>query len=142
MANPNQAQNTYSVLDKLLSKLEESGLWSTLGGGGSTVTWNQIQTDGEKIAEITIDGAKKDVMADTLTEEQETELLDRLDKIPFIDSEIGKVVQDTKNGLSTVANVETPTVGAAVTLSKGVWIIKARFTFGTLANVTNVNREI
>lgn len=42
MANPNQAQNIYIVLDKLLSKLEESGLWSTVGGGGSTVTWNQM----------------------------------------------------------------------------------------------------
>ena len=126
MANPNQAQNTYSVLDKLLSKLEESGLWSTVSGGGSTVTWNQIQTDGEKIAEITIDGTKKDVMADTLTEEQETELLDRLDNIPLIDPEIGKVVSDKKTGLSTVANIDKPTIGASVTLSKGVWVITVR----------------
>ena len=33
------------------------------GGGGSAVEWNQIQTSGTKIAEITIDGATQDVFA-------------------------------------------------------------------------------
>lgn len=32
-------------------------------GGGSSVEWNQIQTEGKKIAEVTIDGDKKDVFA-------------------------------------------------------------------------------
>ena len=35
------------------------------GGGGSNVEWNQIQTDGDKIAEVTIDGTKTDVYAPT-----------------------------------------------------------------------------
>ena len=35
------------------------------GGGGSNVEWNQIQTDGDKIAEVTIDGTKMDVYAPT-----------------------------------------------------------------------------
>ena len=35
------------------------------GSGGSSVEWNQIQTSGTKIAEVTIDGTKKDVFAPT-----------------------------------------------------------------------------
>ena len=35
------------------------------GGGGSSVSWNQIQTSGNKIAEVTIDGTKTDVYAPT-----------------------------------------------------------------------------
>lgn len=37
----------------------------TGGGGGSTVTWNQIQATGTKIAEIDIDGSTTDVYAPT-----------------------------------------------------------------------------
>ena len=33
------------------------------GSGGSSVEWNQIQTSGTKIAEVTIEGTKKDVFA-------------------------------------------------------------------------------
>ena len=35
------------------------------GGGGSSVSWNQLQTSGSKIAELTIDGTKTDVYAPT-----------------------------------------------------------------------------
>ena len=40
-------------------------LWQGGGGGGSSVSWNQIQTSGNKIAEVTIDGTKTDVYAPT-----------------------------------------------------------------------------
>ena len=40
-------------------------LWKGGGGGGSSVSWNQIQTSGNKIAEVTIDGTKTDVYAPT-----------------------------------------------------------------------------
>lgn len=36
------------------------------GGGGSTVTWNQIQGSGDKIAEITINGTSTDVYSPTV----------------------------------------------------------------------------
>lgn len=35
------------------------------GGGGSNVTWNQLVTQGTKIAEITINGTTTDVYAPT-----------------------------------------------------------------------------
>ena len=43
--------------------ITEDGVLSA--SGGSTVEWNQIQTSGSKIAEVTIDGTKKDVYAPT-----------------------------------------------------------------------------
>lgn len=45
--------------------VDESGALNVTGGGsgGSSVEWNQIQTSGAKIAEITIDGNKTDVYA-------------------------------------------------------------------------------
>ena len=33
------------------------------GGGGSSVSWNQIQQSGTKIAEVTINGTTQDVYA-------------------------------------------------------------------------------
>lgn len=36
---------------------------ANLGGGGDTVTWNQIQSSGAKIAEISINGTQQDVYA-------------------------------------------------------------------------------
>lgn len=39
------------------------------GGGGSVVTWNQIQTTGNKIAEITINGTTTDVKSPSQTSE-------------------------------------------------------------------------
>ena len=36
------------------------------GGGGSSVTWNQIQGSGDKIAEITINGTSTDVYSPTV----------------------------------------------------------------------------
>ena len=48
--------------------VDESGALNVTGGGsgGSSVSWNQIQTSGTKIAEVTIDGTKKDVYAPTV----------------------------------------------------------------------------
>ena len=47
--------------------VDESGALNVTGGGsgGSSVSWNQIQTSGSKIAEVTIDGTKTDVYAPT-----------------------------------------------------------------------------
>ena len=47
--------------------VDESGALSVTGGGsgGSSVEWNQIQTSGSKIAEVTIDGTKTDVYVPT-----------------------------------------------------------------------------
>ena len=47
--------------------VDESGALNATGGGsgGSSVSWNQIQTSGSKIAEVTIDGTKTDVYAPT-----------------------------------------------------------------------------
>ena len=47
--------------------VDESGALNATGGGsgGSSVEWNQIQTSGTKIAEVTIDGKKTDVYAPT-----------------------------------------------------------------------------
>lgn len=47
--------------------VDESGTLNATGGGsgGSSVEWNQLQTIGTKIAEVTIDGNKKDVYAPT-----------------------------------------------------------------------------
>ena len=47
--------------------VDESGALNATGGGsgGSSVSWNQIQTSGAKIAEVTIDGTKTDVYAPT-----------------------------------------------------------------------------
>ena len=47
--------------------VDESGALNVTGGGsgGSSVSWNQIQTSGNKIAEVTIDGTKTDVYAPT-----------------------------------------------------------------------------
>lgn len=126
------------------------------GGGSSDVEWDQKVGDGLEIATITIDEHTKHIFSDGLSDDEYDELMERilalkkgivgidergieniLDKIG-----IGKVVSDNKTGLSTAANIDTPTIGASVTLSKGVWIITARFTFSTISNVTNVNREI
>ena len=47
--------------------VDESGALNATGGGsgGSSVEWNQIQTSGNKIAEVTIDGTKTDVYVPT-----------------------------------------------------------------------------
>lgn len=52
-----------SNMDKIDAKMKE--IEDAGGGGGSSVSWNQIQTSGTKIAEVTIDGTKKDVYAPT-----------------------------------------------------------------------------
>lgn len=45
-----------------VSVVDENGIADVSGGGGgSTVSWNQIQTTGTKIAEITINGTETDV---------------------------------------------------------------------------------
>ena len=48
-----------------LSITEDGTLNVTGGGDGSSVSWNQIQTSGNKIAEVTIDGTKTDVYTPT-----------------------------------------------------------------------------
>ena len=47
--------------------VDESGALNVTGGGsgGSSVSWNQLQTSGSKIAEVTIDGTKTDVYSPT-----------------------------------------------------------------------------
>ena len=47
--------------------VDESGALNVTGGGsgGSSVEWNQIQTRGSKIAEVTIDGSMTEVFAPT-----------------------------------------------------------------------------
>ena len=48
-------------IDAKMKEIEDAGG----GGGGSSVEWNQIQTSGTKIAEVTIDGSMKEVYAPT-----------------------------------------------------------------------------
>lgn len=48
------------IIDEKMKEIADAS-----GGGGSNVAWNQIQTGGAKIAEITIDGNKQDVYAPT-----------------------------------------------------------------------------
>ena len=48
-------------IDAKMKEIEDAGG----SGGGSSVSWNQIQTSGNKIAEVTIDGTKTDVYAPT-----------------------------------------------------------------------------
>lgn len=50
-----------SNMDKIDAKMKE--IEDAGGGGGSSVSWNQIQTSGSKIAEVTIDGTKTNVYA-------------------------------------------------------------------------------
>ena len=52
------------LLLELKAVIEQGG-----GGGGSVVTWNQIQTSGDKIAEITINGTTTDVNSPSQTSE-------------------------------------------------------------------------
>ncbi len=48
-------------IDAKMKEIEDAGG----GSGGSSVSWNQIQNSGSKIAEVTIDGTKTDVYAPT-----------------------------------------------------------------------------
>ena len=52
-----------SNMDIIDSKMKEIEDKAGTGGGGSSVSWNQIQTTGSKIAEVTIDGATTEVYA-------------------------------------------------------------------------------
>lgn len=59
------AEKPFETVGSGLSVDENGALNVTGGGSGSSVEWNQIQTSGAKIAEVTIDGTKKDVYAPT-----------------------------------------------------------------------------
>ena len=52
-----------SNMDIIDSKMKEIEDKAGTGGGGSSVEWNQIQTTGSKIAEVTIDGTTTEVYA-------------------------------------------------------------------------------
>lgn len=47
-----------SELNDNMDKIDDAS-----GGGGSSVSWNQIQQSGTKIAEVTINGTTQDVYA-------------------------------------------------------------------------------
>lgn len=59
-SNLNAISKAIDDIDNRLIKVANSGPG---GGGGSSVEWDQLKKDGEKIAEITIDGKKQDVFA-------------------------------------------------------------------------------
>lgn len=59
------ANKPFETVGSGLSVDESGALNATGGGSGSSVSWNQIQTSGSKIAEVTIDGTKTDVYAPT-----------------------------------------------------------------------------
>ena len=52
-----------SNMDIIDSKMKEIEDKAGTGGGGSSVSWNQIQTTGTKIAEVTIGGTMTEVYA-------------------------------------------------------------------------------
>ena len=52
-----------SNMDKIDAKMKEIENNAGSGGSGSNVEWNQIQTTGSKIAEVTIDGTTTEVYA-------------------------------------------------------------------------------
>lgn len=58
--NLNAISKAIDDIDNRLIKVANSGGG---GGGGSSVEWNQLKKDGEKIAEITIDGETTEVFA-------------------------------------------------------------------------------
>jgi len=59
--NLNAMSKAIDDIDNRLIKVANAS--GSGGGGGSSVEWNQLKKDGEKIAEITIDGKKQDVFA-------------------------------------------------------------------------------
>lgn len=94
------------------------------GGGGSSVTWTQIQATGEKIAEITINGTTTDVL------------------IPFeakiiVTTTTGLTVTATKGG-TTYTATETSTGVYEVTVdSNGTWTV----TDGTNTTTVSVTAQ-
>lgn len=58
-----------SRIEELLLELKAVIEQGGGGGGGSVVTWNQIQTSGDKIAEITINGTTTEVKSPAQTSE-------------------------------------------------------------------------
>ena len=68
LAKPSYSENAdisviNSNMDIIDSKMKEIENKAGTGGGGSNVEWNQIQTTGSKIAEVTIDGTTTEVYA-------------------------------------------------------------------------------
>lgn len=142
-----------NIADVLADEL--SNIASKIQGSGSSVSWNQLQVTGDKIAEITISGVKTDVMshsiavsriqttgthiADITIDGVKTELYapqgsPSFNALIIVTAETGKTVTATKGGDTyTATEVSTGTYEVSVD-SAGTWTISD----GTLSDTVSV----
>lgn len=142
-----------NIADVLADEL--SNIASKIQGSGSSVSWNQLQVTGDKIAEITISGVKTDVMshsiavsriqttgthiADITIDGVKTELYapqgsPSFNALIVVTAETGKTVTATKGGDTyTATEVSTGTYEVSVD-SAGTWTISD----GTLSDTVSV----
>ena len=142
-----------NIADVLADEL--SNIASKIQGSGSSVSWNQLQVTGDKIAEITISGVKTDVIshsiavsriqttgthiADITIDGVKTELYapqgsPSFNALIIVTAETGKTVTATKGGDTyTATEVSTGTYEVSVD-SAGTWTISD----GTLSDTVSV----
>lgn len=142
-----------NIADVLADEL--SNIASKIQGSGSSVSWNQLQVTGDKIAEITISGVKTDVMSHSIAVSRiqttgthianitidgvKTELYapqgsPSFNALIIVTAETGKTVTATKGGDTyTATEVSTGTYEVSVD-SAGTWTISD----GTLSDTVSV----
>lgn len=131
-------QEHTDAIENIENYLEENPIGGG-GGGGSAVEWNQIQTDGKKIAEISIDGATQDVFAPNggATTEYGTKEEFEAEKDSFpIGTEYLITDDFEEGGSSSIAYSEEET-------EIGTFLGKKLYSkvFRTTESVTNANKE-